>query len=102
MWAYFSLTRNMSRRFCDQQPSLFSLHRAFLAEGNERNPVALDALRDQIVHRGLRAPIAEREVVLLGAALVGVTTRSEELIRVRGEPLGARVEDFRVSRANRG
>src|SRR5437867_10799168 len=33
-----------------------------LAERDERDPVTPDALRDQIVHRGLRAAIAERRL----------------------------------------
>src|SRR5439155_627800 len=44
----------------------------FLAVADDRDPVRPDALGDEVVHRRARAPIAQREVVLGRAALVGV------------------------------
>src|SRR6266705_2333094 len=39
-----------------------------LAVGDDRDAIRLHALADQVVHRRLRAPLAERQVVFVGAA----------------------------------
>ena len=46
--------------------------RAFLPVADRADAAGRDALRDEVVSRRLRAPIAEREIVFDGAALVAL------------------------------
>src|ERR1041385_5826745 len=67
--------------------------RAFLTVGDGAHAVGGDAARDEIVAHRLRTPGAERDVVLAGAALVGVAFDGElAVLRVVGEPLRLLVE----------
>src|SRR5437879_12608174 len=60
--------------------------RALLAVADDRDPIRPDALGHEVVHRGLRAPLAERHVVFVGAALVAVPFDEQEVTRVRFPP----------------
>ena len=53
--------------------------------------------RDQVVHGRLRAPLAERQVVLVGAALVAVALDQHEVV-VGLQPRRVGVEHLRVGR----
>src|SRR3989442_895660 len=61
--------------------------RLFLAVGDDRDAAGLDAVSDEVVLGGLRAALAEREVVLHGAALVAVALDQHEVPRVRLQPI---------------
>src|SRR4029453_19603429 len=69
---------------------------------DDRHPVGADALRDTIVHRGLGPAIAERQVVLVGAALVTMAFDQQELVGVLLQPGGAGVQGLGVARTNHG
>src|SRR5690349_1686305 len=79
---------------------VFLTRRALFAVADDRDAVGLHALRHEVVHRRLRAPLTEREVVLVGAALVGVTLDENEVVRVRLEPGRVGVERARVGRTD--
>src|SRR5205814_307806 len=64
-----------------------------LAIAHERDAAGLDALADEIVHRRFCATIAETEVVLVRPALIAVSFDEHQLLGVRFQPLGVRVED---------
>src|SRR3990172_5352400 len=53
--------------------------RALLAIADDRNPVGGDPERDEVVHRGFRPTLTEREVVLVGAALIGVPFNKQKV-----------------------
>src|SRR5437016_14243374 len=72
--------------------------RALLAVADDRDPVRPDALGHEVVHRGLRAPLAERHVVFVGAALVAVPLDEQESTRARLQPRRVRVERPRIPR----
>src|SRR5947199_7995922 len=71
---------------------------SFLAVADDRNPVRPDALSDEIVHRRARAPIAQREVVLGGAALVRVPLDENLPLGVGLQHHGVCFEDLRIFR----
>src|SRR5437667_8893665 len=73
-------------------------NRALLAVAHDRDPGRADALGDEVVHRGLRAPLAERQIVGVGAPLVGVALDQHLVARVGLQPAGVGVEEFRISR----
>src|SRR2546426_2573171 len=77
---------------------LLRAQRALLAVADDRDPVRPDALGHEVVHRGLRAPVAERHVVFVGAALVAVPLDEQELTRARLQPRRVRVERPRIPR----
>src|SRR5262249_44726206 len=56
--------------------------RALLAVGNRPHALCLDAARDEIIAHRLRPAGAERDVVLAGAALVGVALDGEGVLAV--------------------
>src|ERR1051326_2649915 len=71
-----------------------------VADGADAGRV--DAERRQVLLRGVRAAVAEGEVVLLGAALVAVTFDQEVVLRVLLEPVGrSRESALRVRRERR-
>src|SRR3989442_4355440 len=72
--------------------------RALLAVADDRDPVRPDALGHEVVHRGLRAPLAERHVVFVGAALVAVPLDEQELTRARLQPRRVPVDRPRIPR----
>src|SRR5207247_6700479 len=72
----------------------------FLAVAQRGDPLRLDATRDEVVHRGLGAPVAEGHVVGVRAPLVAVTLDEDERGRVRPKPGGAGVEEPRVARTD--
>src|SRR3989442_11479218 len=78
--------------------ALLGAQRSLLAVADDRDAVRLDALRHEVVHRGLRASLAERQIVLVGAALVTVPFDEDEPIRVRLEPRSVRVEHLCIVR----
>src|SRR5438128_3319912 len=61
-------------------------HRPLLPVGDRRQAVLRDSVGLEIVHRRLRPPIAERQVVLGGAALVAVAFDAHERVRVLLQP----------------
>src|SRR5213079_1766549 len=61
---------------------VLAAQRSLLAVTDDRDAGRLDALGHEVVHRGLRAPLAERQVVLVGAPLVAVSLDEKEVIRV--------------------
>src|SRR5215470_1680909 len=74
--------------------------RVLFAVADDRNPIGLDAERGQIAHRGLRAPLAQRQVVLGRPALVAVALDQEQAPGVGLEPGRVGIEDLRVGRAD--
>src|SRR5262249_41154567 len=70
---------------------------SFLSVADRRYACRLNALRDEVIHRGLGAPIAERQVVLFGAALVAVPFDEQARVRVGAEPPGIGVQDLGVA-----
>src|SRR5262249_42532067 len=74
--------------------------RALLAVADHRDPVRPDASRDQIVHRSLRAALAERQVVVWRPALVGVALDEDLPTRVGLHEIGVLVEHLRVFGSN--
>src|SRR5262245_66257050 len=66
--------------------------RPLLAVADARDALALHAVRDEVVHRRARAAVTERDVVLVGAPLVGVALDQQEVLRVGLHPLRARLE----------
>src|SRR5207244_5237700 len=70
---------------------------ALVPVADDRDPVCLDAERGQIAHRGLRTPLAERQVVLRGPPLVTVAFDQHQMPLVALEPGGVGVKDLRVS-----
>src|SRR5207302_10947541 len=75
---------------------LLVANRPLLAIADDRDAIGLDALGDEIVHRRLRAPLAERQVVLVGAALVAVALDQQEVVGVRLQPRRVRIEGLGV------
>src|SRR5262245_44340822 len=61
-----------------------------------------DALRHEIVDRGLRTPIAECNVVLHRPALVAVTLDQDEGLLIGSKPFGIGIEDLGVAGPDRG
>src|SRR5262249_57023327 len=51
---------------------------ALLSVADDRDPIGLNALGDEVVHGRFRAPLAEGEVVFVGAALVAVSFDEDE------------------------
>src|SRR5262249_55648923 len=72
--------------------------RPLFAVGDDAHAVLRDALADQIVHCRLRPTLAEREVVLVGAALVAVALDQHEHGRVALQPRRVGVECLGVAR----
>src|SRR5262245_47127704 len=66
-----------------------------LAVRDDRDTVGLHALRDEVVHRRLRATLTQRQVVLGRAALVAMALDQHQVV-VRFEPGRVSVEDLRV------
>src|SRR5262245_21039511 len=56
--------------------------RTLLAVADAGDALALHAVRDEVVHRRARATVTERDVVLVGAALVGVAFDEHEVLRI--------------------
>src|ERR671922_1417185 len=80
-------------------PAAFRLLRArrsFFTVADDGDPVGLNALGNEVVHRRFRAAFAESQVVLVGPALVGVTLDEEQVIRIRLQPRRVGVENPRV------
>src|SRR2546425_2669776 len=78
-----------------------TLFRSLLLSVTQRvHPLGLDAARDEVVHRGLRATVAEGQVVGVRATLVAVALDKDERARVLLKPGRADVEDPRVARAD--
>src|SRR5207244_2478701 len=57
--------------------ALLGAQRSLLAVADDRDAVRLDALRHEVVHRGLRASLAERQIVLVRAAREGLEAEDE-------------------------
>src|SRR5262252_9488531 len=74
--------------------------RALFAVADDRNPIGLDAERGQIAHRGLRAPLTQRQVVFGRPALVAMTFDQEQAPGVGLEPRRVGIEDLGVGRAD--
>src|SRR5262249_45132167 len=72
--------------------------RPLFAIGEDAHAILRDTLADQIVHRRLRPTLAEREVVLVGAALVAVALDQHEHGRVALQPRRVGVECLGVAR----
>ena len=66
-----------------------------LAIADDRKPAGWQAPADKIVHRGLRAALAERKVVLVRPPLVGVPLDEHESSWIRLHPVRIRIEDPR-------
>src|SRR3989442_1152377 len=75
-------------------------HGPLLAVAQRGDPLRLDATRDEVVHRGLGASVAEGHVVGVRAPLVAVTLDEDERGRVRPKPGGAGVEEPRVAQTD--
>src|SRR5436853_60953 len=75
-------------------------HGPLLTVADEGDAAGLHALTDEVVHRRARATITQAEVVFVGTTFVAVTFDEHELIAVLLQPLGVRVEDPSVARAN--
>src|SRR2546425_10749560 len=75
-------------------------HGLLLSVTQRVHPLGLDAARDEVVHRGLRATVAEGQVVGVRATLVAVALDEDERARVLLKPGRADVEDPRVARAD--
>src|SRR5215470_3427513 len=75
--------------------------RSFLSIADRDHSCRRDALGDEVVHRGLGAPITEGKVVLFGAPLVAVPFDQDVRVRVGPEPSCIRIEDFGVARSDR-
>src|SRR5207302_7536038 len=71
-----------------------------LSVAQRGDPLRLDATRDEVVQRGLRATVAEGHVVGVRAPLVAVPLDENERGRVRPKPRGAGVEEPRVARTD--
>jgi hypothetical protein len=78
--------------------TVLAADRSLLAVADQLDPVGLDALRDEVRHRRLRPVGAQRQVVLLGAALVAVALDQNDVLRIGPQPSGAGVERRRVDR----
>src|SRR4029450_3080160 len=65
---------------------LLGANRPLLPVADDGDAVGLDTLGHEIVHRRFRAPLAERQVVLVGAALVAVAFDQHEVVAVRLQP----------------
>src|SRR5439155_2918500 len=74
--------------------------RALLAIADDRDPARGHAAGEQVVHRRLRAPLAERDVVLRRPALVAVALDQDEPVGVLLEPGRGGVKDPRVFRTD--
>src|SRR2546423_10143748 len=74
--------------------------RALIAIADDRDPARGHAAGEQVVHRRLRAPLAERDVVLRRPALVAVALDQDEPVGVLLEPGRGGVEDPRVFRTD--
>src|SRR5437763_15820795 len=59
--------------------------RALFTVADDRNAVGLHGLRHEVVHRGFRAPLADRQAVVVGDACVSVALAEHEAIGVRLE-----------------
>src|SRR2546423_2130220 len=70
--------------------------RALFAVADDRDAARLHTLRHEVVHRGLGPPLAERQVVLVGAALVAVALDEDQEVQVGLQPRRVGVEDLRV------
>src|SRR5690242_19613757 len=75
--------------------------RPLLAIADRHESRRRDALRDEIVHRGFGAPIAERQVVFFRSALVAVALDQDARVRVGPEPSGIRIENLGVAGSDR-
>ena len=74
--------------------------RPLFAVADDRDTGRRHAVRDEVVHRGLGAPLAQRHVVLVGAALVAVALDQEQPVTVRLQPRRIGVEDPGVAGAD--
>src|SRR3954466_14997187 len=70
-----------------------------LAVADERDAIGRDALGEQIVHGGAGPPLAEGEVVLVGAALVALALDDHAQV-VRPQPGGVSLEDLHIGGAD--
>ena len=61
--------------------------RPFLAVADRRDPRRVDAPGGQIVLGGVRAAVAQRQIVFAGAALVGMAFDDDAVARILVEPL---------------
>ena len=75
---------------------LLVANRPLLAVADDGDAVRLDALGDEVIHRRLCATLAERQVVLVGAALIAVSFDKYEVLGVRLQPGGVGIEGLRV------
>jgi hypothetical protein len=73
---------------------------ALFAVGDEEQAARRDALTDQVVRGGAGAALAERQVVLAGAAVVAVALDENDLAALPLEPVRDGIEDLRVARAD--
>ena len=64
----------------------------FLAVADHRHPTGGDSARLEIVLRRIGAPVAQSEIIIPGAALVGMALDRDPDGRVALEPLGLGVE----------
>src|SRR2546425_3156026 len=67
-----------------------------LAIGDDGDAAGRQSLREQVVHGRPRAPLAQGQVVLIGAALVTVALDEDEVIAPRLQPGGVGIEDLGV------
>src|SRR5690606_18933437 len=63
-----------------------------LAPAYRLHPAGIDTARLEIVARRIGPAVAERQVILAGAALVGMALDRDAHVRVAVEPGGLRVE----------
>jgi hypothetical protein len=75
--------------------------RPLLAVRDRHHPLRRDAVRDQVPPRGRRSQIAQAEIVVARAALVGVALDQDQTGGIRSDPRRVLVEDGRVLRADR-
>src|SRR5712692_6831149 len=73
-------------------------HGPFFAVGDDAHAALRHPLADQIVHGRLGPPLAEREVVLVGAALVAVALDEHEQVGVALQPGRVGIEHLGVAR----
>src|SRR5437660_10645159 len=73
-----------------------------LAVGDDGDAGGRQSLREQLVHGRPRAPLAQRQVVLVRAALVAVPLDEHEVIAPRLQPAGIGIEGLGILGADVG
>src|SRR5882762_10202273 len=73
-----------------------------LAVGDDGDAGGRQSLREQVVHGRSRAPLAQRQVVLIRAALVAVPLDEHEVIAPRLQPRGIGIEGLGILGADVG